>query len=239
MSAEIAIIGAGRFGRFVARELRKAGRTVVVADRRPVRVPGARTVSVREAARHAIVLLAVPAGSLPSVLQTIAPHLAPDAVVCDLCAVKEQPAAWMKKLLPRSVRLLGLHPLFGPDSARGGIAGLRIVLCPVRISPAAVGRLRRLLRARGLIVVTTTPREHDRAMATTLFVTQFAGRALDGLVSAGPVRTRNAELLAGVIAASVNDAPSVLRDLWRYNAFTRAVPAAIRRRFDALRASLG
>ena len=40
----------------------------------------------------------------------------------------------MERLLPATASILGTHPMFGPDSARGGVAGLPMILCPVRIA---------------------------------------------------------------------------------------------------------
>ncbi len=67
-------------------------------------------------------------------------------------------------------------PLFGPQSANGGLSGLRFVVCPVRggryEQVAAFGRLL------GLKVTVTTPEEHDREMAYVQALTHLIGRSL-------------------------------------------------------------
>jgi hypothetical protein len=75
-------------------------------------------------------------------------------------------------------------------------------------------------------------------MARTLFLTQFTGRALSGMLAAEPLRSRNTELLAAVARASSADAFSVIADLYRYNKYTRSVPGEIIARSRALLSQL-
>ena len=42
----------------------------------------------------------------------------------------------MSKILPEKVEIIGTHPLFGPQSGRAGIAGMRVAFCPVRTTRA-------------------------------------------------------------------------------------------------------
>ena len=135
MSKEIALIGYGRFGRLAARYLSRDFRVRIADSRKGERVDrGAQRVSLEEAASKPIVILAVPISQLRAVLAEIAPSLQPGTLVIDVCSVKEQPVRWMRSLLPRSVSILGTHPLFGPDSAARGLKGHTIALCPVRIT---------------------------------------------------------------------------------------------------------
>jgi prephenate dehydrogenase len=235
---DVALIGAGRFGRFLALALVKAGYRVVVADRRRVRIPGAPRVTLIEAASRPVVFLALPAGEIRPVVSRLAPRLSPGTLVVNLAAVQELPAGWMRAALPRSVDCAGVHMLFGPDSARTGLRGHRAVLCPVRLSDASVRRLKSSLRKLGLEVAIATPRAHDHAMARTLFLTQFTGRALAGMLAPAGFRTRNAELLSAIIDASTADSPALFHDLYRYNPYTRGLPEEIIARCRLLAARL-
>ena len=49
----------------------------------------------------------------------------------------------MAEMLPDDARILGTHPRFGPDSGRETIAGLPMVLCPVRIDREPLARWER------------------------------------------------------------------------------------------------
>ncbi len=82
----------------------------------------------------------------------------------------------MKRLLPRFVEILGTHPLFGPDSARNGIRGLKIVLCPVRCR--RVSKIKAWLEGKGLEVIVTTPARHDVEMARTQALFHFLARGV-------------------------------------------------------------
>jgi prephenate dehydrogenase len=235
---DLAVIGAGRFGRFLAVALTRAGYRVAVSDRKRVRIPGVPRITIEKVALRPVIFLALPAGELPGVLRTLAPLVRPGTLVVNLAAVQELPARWMREILPSSVELVGLHMLFGPDSAHSGMRGHQAVLSPVRVSQATLRRVAAFLANLGVRPVTATPRAHDKAMARTLFLTQFTGRALAGVLASGEIRSRNTELLSAVVEASSADAFSVIADLYRYNPYTRGLPDEIIRRSRALLARL-
>ncbi len=127
-----------------------------------------------------IIIFAVPLKSLETVLRRAAPFLRKDALCFDVCSVKVKPLALMREILPETVEIIGTHPLFGPQSGKGGIEGLRIALCPVRttrgeeISAFLSEELK-------LKVFEKSPETHDREMAHVQALTHFVARALDEL----------------------------------------------------------
>lgn len=227
----VGIVGFGAFGQLMARELR-AHLPVLAHDTAPGREAeairlGARLVPLAEAARCPIVVLAVPVAALSGAVAAVSPHLAPGALVLDVGSVKVGPAEVMRRGLPARVEILATHPLFGPESARGGLAGLRIALCPIR-----GGRWRRLaafLRHRlGLEVIVTTPEAHDREAAVVQGLTHLVARALAEM---GPLptrmTTRSFEHLVAAMELVRHDAPAVFEAIARANPYA----AAVRRRF--------
>lgn len=58
-------------------------------------------------------------------------HMRVGEITLDVGSVKMEPAQAMLEGLPDHVEIVG-HSLFGPQSARGGISGLKIAICPVR-----------------------------------------------------------------------------------------------------------
>ncbi len=84
-----------------------------------------------------VIILAVPVRALEQTLTDIKPLLRVGQLVIDVCSVKCQPVALLEKNLPAGVEAVSIHPLFGPQSARDGIAGLKIAVCPVRGEGAA------------------------------------------------------------------------------------------------------
>jgi len=83
----------------------------------------------------------------------------------------------MEAELPPFVDIVGTHPLFGPQSARDGIRGRKIAICPVRGNTAP--RIAAFLRGTlGLKVFITTPEEHDRELAVVQGVTHLIAKVL-------------------------------------------------------------
>lgn len=180
---EIGIIGFGQFGQFMARHLAPFF-DVTVFDRSDLKneakMLGVKWSDFAEAAGKQLVIFAVPLQSFEEVLHESVPFLQPGATCFDVCSVKLKPLELMREILPETVEIIGTHPLFGPQSGRKGIEGLKIVLCPVRtIKSAAVktflaGKLK-------LEVFEKSPEEHDREMAHVQALTHFVARALDEL----------------------------------------------------------
>ncbi|MBD3161281.1 MAG: prephenate dehydrogenase/arogenate dehydrogenase family protein [Candidatus Eisenbacteria bacterium] len=231
---DLAVLGFGRFGRFAAGHLGTVGETVVFDPRDPgeaAREIGARAVPLEQAARARHLLLCMPIGELRELLRALRPHLLPRTVLIDTCSVKAEPARILVEETPDSIDLLATHPLFGPDSGGAGLAGLRIVVCPLRRGRPRLAR--RFLERLGLEVILSTPEEHDRQIAETQALVQWIGRALER-VGAGPRRvdTVGYQRLLEILTFVSRDSWQLFRDMQRRNPYA----AAARRRFlDALR----
>jgi len=179
----LGLIGFGQFGRLAA-EILKARFDVLVADADPAAEAAARALGVafgalEAAAARDVVVVAVPVAAMPAVFDAIAPHLRPGALVADVGSVKMLPTRWMLERLPEHVDLVATHPLFGPQSVKAGLAGQRLVICPVR--GESHEKVAALGREMGLTVSVTTPEEHDREMAYVQALTHLIGRSLVNL----------------------------------------------------------
>jgi prephenate dehydrogenase len=177
-----------------------------------------------------IVILAVPVGELPHAIRSLRPHLRPGSIVVDVGSVKVKPAKVMEAELPSFVDIVGTHPLFGPQSARDGIRGRKIAICPVRgnAAPRIAAFLRRAL---GLRVFITTPEEHDREAAVAQGVTHLIAKVLVRMEPL-PKRltTASFDLLVQATAMVRYDAASVFLAIERDNPYA----AGVRDRFFAL-----
>jgi prephenate dehydrogenase len=219
----IGIVGFGRFGALMARYLARDF-SVGVYNRSDksdaIRAIGARPVSLEEACGRRLVILSVPISRMRDTLSRAAPLLRPDALVCDVASVKTYPVRWMRELLPESVSLLPTHPMFGPDSAAESLLDRKIVLCRERISDARFRAARRYLTAKGLIVVETTPEEHDRQIAVSLSLTHFIGR---GLAEYGAkeliIDTEGYKRLLHILGVVTHDTWQLFEDMNRFNPF--------------------
>ena len=181
--SEIGIIGFGQFGQFMAQHLAPFF-DIAVCDTNDRQIE-AETIGVKwrqfeTVAGKEIVIFAVPLKSFADVLQRAVPFLRTDALCLDVCSVKIKPIELMLAHLPETVEIVGTHPLFGPQSGRESIEGLRIAFCPVRTTQSE--QIKRFLTGDlKLSVFEKSPEEHDREMAHVQALTHFVARALDEL----------------------------------------------------------
>ena len=99
MNCTVGLIGFGRFGRLMARYLAADFHVQVwdpTADGQAVVSTGAWPTDFMTAAQSDVVIPAVPISRLKEVLNQIKPHLKSEALVIDVCSVKEQPIRWMQ-----------------------------------------------------------------------------------------------------------------------------------------------
>jgi prephenate dehydrogenase len=232
------LIGFGAFGRLISKHLQpyfelRAHDPALPPDASSG-VEGVTLTSLPTAAGCPIVVLAMPVSSLAEAVREIRAHLRPGALVLDVGSVKVTPAEIMRVGLPDSVEIIATHPLFGPQSARDGIRGLRIAVCPVRGSRAL--RVAAFLRAAlGLRVIVTTPEDHDREAAVVQGLTHLIAKVLVQMEPL-PTRmtTRSFELLMEGVGMVRHDAPEVFQAIERSNPYSREV----RRRFFDLASAL-
>ncbi len=219
MARTIGILGLGRFGRMTYEHLRPLAPRVWTRDASKL-VGLAGAASFEEAAASDIVVLTVAISAMAETCARLAPLLRPGQIVVDTCSVKVDPVEVMTGLLPETVGILGTHPLFGPDSGKDGIVGLKIVLCPVRIDPVAYDRIREFLRSLGLTVIETTPEEHDRQVARTQAIFHLLAQALSRLGWGGePIATPGPEAFFRQVLTLRNDSYQLFQDMQRRNPF--------------------
>lgn len=224
----LGLIGFGAFGRLAASHLASH---FVLSVFDPA-FDG--TDGLAEAARCQVVVIAVPVARMADVLSAIAPHLRPGTLVLDVGSVKVEPARLMRELLPEHVDIVATHPLFGPQSARQGVRGLKIALCPIRGS--AERRVAAFLEGTlGLQVIRTTPEAHDRDAAVAQGLTHLIAKVL---VKMEPlpdlITTRSFDLLREAVDMVRHDAPEVFDAIERLNPYALEV----RRRFFDLASAL-
>jgi prephenate dehydrogenase len=146
----------------------------------------------------------------------------------------------MCERLPASVAILGTHPMFGPDSAADSLMGRKIVLCPVRIAPARYAAIRSYLIAKELVVIETSPSEHDRKIAVSLALPHFIGRSLAGM-GAKPqdIDTEGYKRLLHILAVVENDSWQLFEDMHRYNPYAEEARRGFRKAMQVLEKRIG
>ncbi len=243
---ELGIVGLGAFGKFMARHL--SGHFAVKGyDRTPpdgaalaaAGAEGLSLVSFEEVAACDIVVFAVPLESLADTVAAAAPHLRDGALVLDVTSVKMRPVEILASLPPR-VDALGLHPLFGPQSGRDGISGMRVAMCPVRIGKDRYYKVCDFLTEKlGLLCLKTSPEQHDREMARVQAMTHFMSRALKKIgLQPSPMATKAYEKLQEFAAIVLSDSWDLFLTIQNGNPFAEEIRQDLMRELETLEADI-
>lgn len=214
----VGLLGFGRFGRMAYEYLRhhKKVRVYDVDLKKIEKLPDRST--FEEAVSSELVILCVPISTIEETCRKMAPHLKPGQIVMDTASVKERPVRWMLTHLPESVEILGTHPLFGPDSGKEGIAGLKIVLCPVRISDEAYRLIRQYLQSLQLVLIESTPEEHDRQIAQSQAIFHLIAQTIKRLHWGGQaISTPGPDTFYELVKTVQHDTEQLFLDMEREN----------------------
>jgi prephenate dehydrogenase len=180
-------------------------------------------------------MLCVAISAVEEVLMRTSAHLSPGSIVMDTCSVKTYPVDLMQRLLPDTVSILGTHPMFGPDSARNGMGGLPLILCPARVSDSQTAEWREFFTSMGLVVSVMSPDEHDKEAAFTQGVTHYIGRVLSDFgVRRSSIGTVGFNKLLEIVEQTCNDPWQLFLDLQRYNPYTGEMRSRLSRSLDSV-----
>lgn len=188
---KVAIIGAGKMGKWFAKFFLEQGISVVVSDKdeekllkiaEELKVETATSVdAVKKADR---VLICVPIESFENVITQIYPHIRQDQEIMDICSIKELPVKIMHKYIKNGA-ILGTHPMFG--SGVKSIKDQNFVLTPTDAKEKKLaGEFGDWLKERGAKVFTMPPKEHDKLMSVVIGLPYFLSLVTcDTLISHG------------------------------------------------------
>jgi prephenate dehydrogenase len=174
------------------------------------------TLDARKAVTDAdIIVLCTPVDRIAASLSEVLPFLSPGTIVTDVGSVKGSVIDTVKTLLNhRSAQglleyFVPAHPMAGLEKTGVDAAqvtlfvGARVVITPQPVtSPSAVAAVTRLWKTAGACVVTTSPHQHDAAVAVTSHLPHILAYALSA--AAGEVSRAN-PTVPDVIAGSFRD----------------------------------
>lgn len=224
---EIGIIGFGRFGKLLTRYLSKDVEVYVFnrSDKtKEIKENKGMPASIEEVCRKDIIIPCVPISQFEVTLKKIKNLLKDGSLVVDVCAVKEYPVELMKKILPRNIQILATHPIFGPDSARDSLKERKIVLCKTRINDELYNKIKNYLENKGLIIIETTPEQHDKEIAKSLLLTHFIGRALIEFGATDlDIDTEGYKRLMYILDTVKNDTYQLFEDMNTYNKYAKEI----------------
>lgn len=180
----VALIGAGLIAGSIARRNREQGglaAEIVVTARSAETRARVRELGfadrVEDDAAEAVkgadlVILCVPVGACRAVMERIAPHLAPGAILSDVGSTKGSVIRDVAPLLPAGVHFVPAHPMAGtehtgPDSGFATLFdGRYVILTPIEgTPPEAVERVREFWRRCGSMIECMDPVTHDKVVA--------------------------------------------------------------------------
>ncbi len=152
------------------------------------------TSAVDAVAGAATVVLSTPLGSIPDLVDAMAPALAPGTLVIDVGSVKGTAVRDIESRLPASVDFVACHPLagserFGPGAASADLfKGRRCIVCPTpRTNAGAMDRARALWEAVGAQIVSMPADLHDQVMAAVSHLPHVAAYSLAAALGGLPV----------------------------------------------------
>jgi prephenate dehydrogenase len=159
--------------------------------------------SPAQAARQAdVVVLAVPVGSMPGLLDDIAGHLAPAAIVTDLGSTKADVITAARRALgPGFARFVAAHPIAGgersgPEGADPDLFdGCTVVITAEADSRAdAVASIEQLWRSCGGRIARMQAHEHDLMLASVSHLPHVLAFALVAHIAGQPDAQRKLSL---------------------------------------------
>jgi cyclohexadieny/prephenate dehydrogenase len=260
----LCLIGIGLIGSSIARAARERGdiaAQVVAHARRPETLARVRELGIADlvepdatrAVRGAdAVILCIPVGAYAAVMQRIAPHLMPGAVLTDVGSTKGSVLRDLLPLLPPDVHLVPAHPMAGTEHS-GPDAGFATLFegryCILTPEPGtdsrAVELVAELWRRCGSMVESMDAATHDKVVAIVSHLPHLIAFTICGTADDLAEETREAVLKFAAsgfrdftrIAASdvdmwrdvfLNNREAVLEMLARFSEDAHAFGRAIR-----------
>jgi prephenate dehydrogenase len=136
------------------------------------------------------VVLCVPVGRIAEILAEIAPHLAPNTRVTDVCSTKKRVVEAAERALPVGVHFVGSHPMAGGELSGFSAArpdmfdGALCLTTPVpQTNPQALDAVEGMWRSLGARIVRMSPEEHDCLVAQISHLPHVLASALVNAVS--------------------------------------------------------
>jgi len=221
------IIGFGRFGQLLAKILLKEN-NIKVTDKQDksgiAKKIGVDFCNLDEVCEQELIILCVPISEVENTLLKIKDKIGKNQIVMDICSVKEYPAKLMKKYLSKDAEIISCHPMFGPDSAKNGLAGLQIVFYNLRAKKQSFERVKKIFKNLKLKIIEMSPAEHDRQNAMSLALVYFIGRAFEDMnIPEIKITTGTFQKLREIGRIVSNDSEQLFCDMQNRNRFTKKI----------------
>lgn len=237
MTKTLSIIGVGAFGEFMLKHVTPYFDTSISDEFRDLsdisEVYNVRSCGLEDAAQCDFVVIAVPIRAIEGVIVKIKDLVKPGQLIMDVASVKCLPAKILGDNLPENIDIVGLHPLFGPQSGKKGIHGHNIAVVNVRGNRSS--EVSSFLSSRlGLNVIECSPEEHDEQMAYVQGLTHMVAKVFQMMDMPEIYQeTRTFSLLRQMVDIVKEDSDELFKAIQTDNPF---VDETKKRFFDSVKA---
>jgi len=239
---DIAIIGLGAFGKWLAKQYLRQGFKIKVydVDSRKIEelkssiVTGCR--DLEEAVENVdIIIVAVPIDVASKVIEDVSKYMA-SGILVDVSSLKK-PVYGIMKSLQENLKPICIHPLFGPTAS--GFKDEKIALIPVRDSLEERRIVENLMP--GAEIIEVTVEEHDNAMVYILSLTHLLSIAITNILK--DVKDEKIiEKLSGtsfkhmcrMLYATLTESPDTFTSILYYNSSTKRLSLNLLRQFNEI-----
>ncbi len=241
----VSIVGYGRFGQVLYRLL-KDDFPVTLYRRHPITdttgfTPSTRIAkSIAEIYKSDVIFFATPIETFEKVIAAHKKYFRKDHLLIDVLSVKMYPAVVLAHYLKGTgVAAMLTHPMFGPDSSKGGFAGLPMIMDRFLATPEQYDFWKTFFAGKELRIVEISAKEHDYLAANSQGLTHFIGRLLAAYdMQPTPIDSTGAKKLLEVKEQINHDTWQLFRNLQRYNPYTLKMRLRLGEQYDKLYAKL-
>lgn len=215
----IGIIGHGKFGKLLESLLEKIFSSVQIKIySRNETIDSKKFFILDEVIKSDLIIPAVPIESFEEIIKTIAKDINLEAIVMDVCSVKEYPVKVMKDNLPVGVTIIASHPLFGPGTIEklGSFDNLKVVMSFVSGNKNKFKEIKSAFMNH-LEVIEMNPEDHDKVMAKSQFIAHLTAGVLNNLSFSESVADTKSVVILHEFMAMIHPDPMLLKDIFQYN----------------------
>lgn len=169
-----------------------------------------------------LIVFATPTHVTNELLENVASHTSDQTLLLEISSIKAPVRRTIEALKRRRVKIMSIHPMFGPGAT--SLSGRSIILVEQPSNNATAKKLISIFRKRGARVIRSSLKTHDKLVATTLSLPHLiniafletlkrTGLPLDALREIGGT-TFNLQLLIAesLYHENLNNEASILAD---------------------------
>lgn len=221
----VGIIGHGQFGELLVEIFQKYSPTTLVkCFSRTNKIDQKKFFDLQEVVNSDLIIPAVSIRAFEEVIKQISPIIKKDSIVMDVTSVKLFPKSVMLASLPKSVKIICSHPMFGPGTYKytnNSLKNLNWVFENVRSEESLYNSIIEFFKNLELNVVEMDAENHDKITAKSQFLTQVISLTFKGIdFRTSPIDTKSATLVTDLMEIVKAD-KELTKDMYRFNPYAK------------------